>query len=95
MDEVKEYTLPEGETVESWVFENWRKTGIEYYLKDQDNGIMYHFFPTFHYCTMRDIGFSDEDIDAIYYILAPVGEDTPSGDASTWFLYKLNGEKVF
>ena len=95
VEKVKEYNLPKGETVEDWVSKNWRKTGMEYYLKDQNDGTMYHFFPAFDFWTMKDLGFSDEDIDAIYLILAPVGEDSPEdGDTSTWYTYKLNGEIV-
>lgn len=91
---MKEYDLPKGETVEKWVSENWETTGMEYYLKDQDDGTMYHFFPAFDFLTMKDIGFSDKDIKSIDYILAPLGDDTPNGDIDTWYMFNKDGERV-
>ena len=94
VEKVKEYNLQKGGIAEEWVTENWETTGIEYYLKDQDDGTLYHFFPKFPYWIMIDLGFSNKEARVIYYILAPVGEDTPNGDVSTWHLYNLDGEIV-
>ena len=91
---MKEYNLPLGETVEKWVSENWETTGMEYYLKDQDDGTMYHFFRVFDITTMKDIGFSDKDIKSIDYILAPLGDDTPNGDIDTWYMFNKDGKRV-
>ena len=92
--EIKEYNLQKGGIPEKFVTENWETTDIEHYLKDQDDGAMYHFFPTFPYWVMRDLGFSHKEAGVIDYILAPVGEDTPNGDVYTWHLYNSDGEIV-
>lgn len=91
---MKEYDLPKGETAEEWVYENWNTTEEDYYLKDQDDGTLYHFFPAFDYYTMKDIGFSEEDIADIGYILAPLGDDTHNGDIDTWYMFGYGGERV-
>lgn len=95
MPKVKEYELPKGEFAEEWVSKTWTTTEDEYYLKDQDNGTLYHFFRSFSYWTMIDLGFSHKDALATVYILAPVGEDMPSGDTSTWHLYNNIGDEVY
>lgn len=89
---MKEYNLPLGETAEEWVSKNWETTGMEYYLNC--HGIMYHFFRVFDITTMKSIGFYDEDIKAIDYILAPLGDDTPNGNIDTWYMFNKDGERV-
>lgn len=91
---MKEYDLPKGETAEKWVVEHWEETETDFYLKDHDDGTLYHFFLEFDDTTMKSIGFSDEDIKEIDYILAPVGEDTPNGDIDTWYLFNKDSERV-
>lgn len=92
---MKEYNLPTGAIAEKWVSDNWKTTEDEYYLQDRDDGTLYHFFQTYGYWTMRNLGFSEEDIADIRFILAPDGEDNIRGDVSTWHLYNSDGDEVY
>lgn len=91
-----EYNLPKGESAEEWVSKNWETLEEEFYLKNQDDETMYHFFPTFD--SLKEI-FKifepSDDTEKLYYIFAPVGEDTENGNIDTWYIYNSEGNELF